>query len=737
MPRPVRGVGHALFCCTLSQGSEGHVWFDALFVARWQSAEDNHFFDRRYVMKLRLVLSVLSVVCLLSFRPAFAHEWTDSSGTYKIEAELVKLDGEVVHLKKADGTTAKVPLNKLCEDDRKFVRQQMAARAAVSPKADSEVGPDTSQPASAQPTPSKAATDLPPDKQKQEQLLTAKRKKLEQLQKEQERLQNAPATNGQSTIQRVKAKEAKARRLQQLQSQIDKLQGELDAAEPKTSDGESNQSADAAANRSPSAKLNKSPVAVARRELFGTFTPKETGESFHGRILAERVAKDGHVELDIRPDSGKFTRISASDYKIAIEIQVIDAKGTQENPSREWSDATGQRKINAKLVDFRHGVVCLTKPNDESCFLAVEKLSEPDQLLIRQLDAVEQLTSLGSKLQRDKQGKIDDVSLEGPNVTDATLAYLQYLPDLANVLIKETNVTGRGLVHLRGLSHLYSLSLDGNAIDDQGLAGLEELKQIHALVLHEKNVSDAGLTHVRPLSHLETLMFGGDKDRKQFTDAAIDHLRNLKGLKGLVLANTDINKIQVIMSALPTIELMIEEKDDLQTLWKRSTKDWPEFPGYDMTLRKDEYLGFTKMPNNPGCVTVVRASPDKTRGQVFLCEVDNNKPAYIAQYRFGEKGTSTFTSETLYWPNGQVAYREETDESNERHLCIQDKQGTRVGDIDHDVNGIQKVRKWETERISQLCRESKGLASHVQSVLDTNKKAEESFKRLKRDTLGE
>ena len=89
-------------------------------------------------MKLKLVLSVLVVLCLLSLRPVLAREWTDSSGTYKIEAELVKLDGEVVHLKKSDGTIVKVPLNKLCEDDRKFVRQQMTANSAASPKADSQ-----------------------------------------------------------------------------------------------------------------------------------------------------------------------------------------------------------------------------------------------------------------------------------------------------------------------------------------------------------------------------------------------------------------------------------------------------------------------------------------------------------------------------------------------------------------------------------------------------------------------
>ena len=97
-------------------------------------------------MKFKLCLVVLVVLCLLSLRPVLAREWTDSSGTHKIEAELVKLDGEVVHLENADGKIVKVLLDKLSEVDQEFVRREMAAKAAVAPNADSEAEPGTSQP---------------------------------------------------------------------------------------------------------------------------------------------------------------------------------------------------------------------------------------------------------------------------------------------------------------------------------------------------------------------------------------------------------------------------------------------------------------------------------------------------------------------------------------------------------------------------------------------------------------
>ena len=51
-----------------------------------------------------------------------AHEWTDQTGRHRVEAEYVDLkDGEVV-LRKSDGKTVTVPLDRLSEADRRFVR---------------------------------------------------------------------------------------------------------------------------------------------------------------------------------------------------------------------------------------------------------------------------------------------------------------------------------------------------------------------------------------------------------------------------------------------------------------------------------------------------------------------------------------------------------------------------------------------------------------------------------------
>ncbi len=182
-------------------------------------------------MNPRFFLSVLVVFCLLALRPALAREWTDSSGTHKIEAELVKLDGEVVHLKKADGTIVKVPLNKLCEDDRKFVRHEMAAhKAEPAPtvaKPDPDANAGKTQSASTDDTPTTTSKPAPDKQQPKDNPVAAKRQKLEQLQKDLERLQNAPAPRRPSS----QAQKVRAKRLEELQGQIAKLQEEIESAD--------------------------------------------------------------------------------------------------------------------------------------------------------------------------------------------------------------------------------------------------------------------------------------------------------------------------------------------------------------------------------------------------------------------------------------------------------------------------------------------------------------------------
>jgi hypothetical protein len=55
---------------------------------------------------------------------AEARTWTDSSGTHRLEAELVSLADGKVHLQTPAGRMYSIPLSKLSSDDRKFVLRQ-------------------------------------------------------------------------------------------------------------------------------------------------------------------------------------------------------------------------------------------------------------------------------------------------------------------------------------------------------------------------------------------------------------------------------------------------------------------------------------------------------------------------------------------------------------------------------------------------------------------------------------
>jgi len=53
-----------------------------------------------------------------------ARQWSDSSGAFKIQATFVATEGDKVHLRKTDGTTLAVPLERLSADDKEYVKQQ-------------------------------------------------------------------------------------------------------------------------------------------------------------------------------------------------------------------------------------------------------------------------------------------------------------------------------------------------------------------------------------------------------------------------------------------------------------------------------------------------------------------------------------------------------------------------------------------------------------------------------------
>lgn len=74
----------------------------------------------RYDFLRRLVLMALAAT-VPDYATAELRTWSDVTGKFKVEAELLRADAENVWLKQADGKEVKVARSKLSEADRKFV----------------------------------------------------------------------------------------------------------------------------------------------------------------------------------------------------------------------------------------------------------------------------------------------------------------------------------------------------------------------------------------------------------------------------------------------------------------------------------------------------------------------------------------------------------------------------------------------------------------------------------------
>lgn len=146
------------------------------------------------------------------------------------------------------------------------------------------------------------------------------------------------------------------------------------------------------------------------------------------------------------------------------------------------------------------------------------------------------------------------VSLNGPRVNDAGLAYLEAFPRLRSLHLLDTKITDAGLQHLKGLNHLRFLHLDFNNVTDDGLLYLGGLTNLIELTLSGTKVGDVGLERVKGLTQLYILRLEGTR----VTDAGLAHLATLTKLKWLNLQGTRVTDTgeKKLRQALPkcTIE---------------------------------------------------------------------------------------------------------------------------------------------------------------------------------------
>ena len=181
--------------------------------------------------------------------------------------------------------------------------------------------------------------------------------------------------------------------------------------------------------------------------------------------------------------------------------------------------------------------------------LGIAVAQEKPALTDAQKEAIAQIKKSGGQVMELAQNDARlDVAfhLADGKITDAELAPLASLPQIAQLNLRGREITNAGLAHLKGLKGLVRLHLEKTKVTDDGLQELKGLENLEYLNLYGTEVTDAGLKHLEGLKKLKKVYLWQTK----VTDA---------GVAGLKAATPEIQIIRGVELAKPAEEKKPEE----------------------------------------------------------------------------------------------------------------------------------------------------------------------------------
>jgi hypothetical protein len=158
-----------------------------------------------------------------------------------------------------------------------------------------------------------------------------------------------------------------------------------------------------------------------------------------------------------------------------------------------------------------------------------------------------------ARLAEEHGPRIGGLALDNTGVTDAGLASLGKFTMLRHLQIRHfrrrrrdpvspPKITDAGMVHLKGLDHLWTLDLGGLPITDSGLAAIEGLPELQVLFLAGTNVQGRRLSLLKSLPRLSHLQLEG-------VEPAEDLLKDLSGATSL--ESLSLVRVPLSADALP------------------------------------------------------------------------------------------------------------------------------------------------------------------------------------------
>jgi Leucine-rich repeat (LRR) protein len=154
-------------------------------------------------------------------------------------------------------------------------------------------------------------------------------------------------------------------------------------------------------------------------------------------------------------------------------------------------------------------------------------------------DPLAALQQFNARIVKGADGQATGLTLDPHQTSDAMLELVAKVSGLERLDLHQCPITDEGLAHLGGLTSLKELNLSDCDFTDAGLSSLARLTNLQLLNLASSfgdspQIKGTGLAALSGLTKLQVLVL----DKNLVDDAALTHLKNLKGLKELYLEQT-------------------------------------------------------------------------------------------------------------------------------------------------------------------------------------------------------
>jgi hypothetical protein len=153
--------------------------------------------------------------------------------------------------------------------------------------------------------------------------------------------------------------------------------------------------------------------------------------------------------------------------------------------------------------------------------------------------AVQELRQAGGVVDFNQraQGNPATVNLHGKSFTDATIAPLARLENVAILSLQDSQITDSGLTAICKHASIKWLNLSGTQITNRGLKSLGPLRQLEKLSLNGlAEITDDGLQALTELPELNELSLNGTG----ITDDGLEYLSRIRRLRQLSVKGTGI-----------------------------------------------------------------------------------------------------------------------------------------------------------------------------------------------------